>query len=259
MVAASCAQRDSPSLLLFLWFPIPGEEWSDVENEIAMLEHCNHENIIAYYGSFSKNKTMWICMEFAAAGSVSDIYNGMYVFGVVARVRGLSAFPFPPLSRPAYSVRVSTLGLGTGLTEPAIANIMYFSLRVCVSGNHSTAATKPPLTPPPPHSPPPSPSPKLPQGLDYLHTEHMMHRDIKGGNILLTDRGDVKLADLGVSVQLTNTIAKRKSFIGTPYWSVPSSAPPLLTPQHTYLPLSPTHPSCHFHIPGLPRRLLPSR
>ena len=58
------------------------------------------------------------------------------------------------------------------------------------------------------------------QGLDYLHNNHMVHRDIKGGNILLSETGQVKLADLGVSAQLTSTIAKRKSFIGTPYWLV---------------------------------------
>lgn len=56
------------------------------------------------------------------------------------------------------------------------------------------------------------------QGLAYLHDEHKIHRDIKGGNILLTQDGRVKLADLGVSAQLTSTLAKRKSFIGTPYW-----------------------------------------
>lgn len=59
------------------------------------------------------------------------------------------------------------------------------------------------------------------QGLNYLHRQHKVHRDIKGGNILLTDEGDVKLADLGVSAQMDGTMAKKKSFIGTPYWIAP--------------------------------------
>ncbi|KAM6909074.1 mitogen-activated protein kinase kinase kinase kinase 2 [Xenentodon cancila] len=62
------------------------------------------------------------------------------------------------------------------------------------------------------------------QGLYHLHETGKMHRDIKGANILLTERGDVKLADFGVAVEISASVAKRKSFIGTPYWMAPEVA-----------------------------------
>jgi len=59
-------------------------------------------------------------------------------------------------------------------------------------------------------------------GLEYLHgVANVCHRDIKGGNVLLTDDGHVKLADFGVSAELTNTLNKRKTVVGSPYWMAP--------------------------------------
>jgi serine/threonine protein kinase len=53
-------------------------------------------------------------------------------------------------------------------------------------------------------------------GLEYLHTQRKIHRDVKCGNILLTTDAQAKLADFGVSGQLTETREKRNTVIGTP-------------------------------------------
>ncbi|KAK2817660.1 hypothetical protein Q5P01_025851 [Channa striata] len=133
----------------------PGEDFVVVHQEIQMMKDCKHSNIVAFYGSYLRRETLWICMEFCGGGSLQDIYH---------------------ITGP--------------LTESQIAYVLRETL----------------------------------QGLFYLHSKGKIHRDIKGANILLTDNGYVKLADFGVSAQISMTIAKRKSFIGTPYWMAPEVA-----------------------------------
>ncbi|XP_025425653.1 mitogen-activated protein kinase kinase kinase kinase 3 isoform X2 [Sipha flava] len=132
-----------------------GDDFSIIQQEILMMQDCQHSNIIEYYGSYLRRDKLWICMEYCSGGSLQDIYH---------------------ITGP--------------LTELQIAYMCRETLK----------------------------------GLSYLHTVGKMHRDIKGANILLTECGDVKLADFGVSAQITATINKRKSFIGTPYWMAPEVA-----------------------------------
>eukprot|EP00668_Euglena_longa_P035708 GGOE01045880.1.p1 GENE.GGOE01045880.1~~GGOE01045880.1.p1 ORF type:complete len:326 (-),score=87.22 GGOE01045880.1:1116-2093(-) len=59
------------------------------------------------------------------------------------------------------------------------------------------------------------------QALAYLHQQLKIHRDVKCSNILLTEQGDVKLADFGVSAQLMHAFSSRTSFVGTSCWMAP--------------------------------------
>ncbi|KAK0044895.1 serine/threonine-protein kinase 3 isoform X2 [Biomphalaria pfeifferi] len=125
----------------------------EIIKEISIMQQCDSQYIVKYYGSYFKNTDLWIVMEYCGAGSVSDIM----------RLRNKT------------------------LTEEEISTILFYTLK----------------------------------GLEYLHSRRKIHRDIKAGNILLNTEGHAKLADFGVAGQLTDTMAKRNTVIGTPYWMAP--------------------------------------
>eukprot|EP00118_Oscarella_pearsei_P008309 m.41992 g.41992 ORF g.41992 m.41992 type:complete len:787 (+) comp33317_c0_seq5:304-2664(+) len=133
----------------------PGDDFAIIQQEITVLQDCEHCNIVAYYGSYLRNERLWIAMEFCGGGSLQDIYH-----------------------------------ITGGLNELQIAYVCGETLK----------------------------------GLEYLHSKNIIHRDIKGANILLNSDGLVKLADFGIAAQISATVGKRKSFIGTPYWMAPEVA-----------------------------------
>lgn len=59
------------------------------------------------------------------------------------------------------------------------------------------------------------------KGIEHLHRHNVMHRDIKGPNVMLTKSAEIRLIDFGVSAELSNILMRRNSSVGTPFWMAP--------------------------------------
>lgn len=62
---------------------------------------------------------------------------------------------------------------------------------------------------------------EIAKAVAHLHSNHVIHRDIRGSNILMTKEGEIKLCDFGLSRETKTTGGKRSTFIGSPSWMAP--------------------------------------
>ena len=132
--------------------------YNSIQQETSLMKLLNDSNyVVKYYGSYfsRKTNTLWLILEYCAAGSVIDLM----------------------------------LSMNRTFSEIEVATIIEMVLK----------------------------------GLVDIHKKNLIHRDIKGANILLSEDGIAKIADFGVGVHLTNE-KNRNSKKGSPYWMSPQVA-----------------------------------
>ncbi|CAI5762128.1 myosin-IIIb-like isoform X11 [Podarcis lilfordi] len=190
----------------------------EIEAEYNILQFLpNHPNVVKFYGMFYKadqyvGGQLWLVLEYVENyrwGKCLQEAELFWILNVSSRLlaecaikpeyRDMSAIYFIlPASRSIDGVKLCNGGsvtdlvkgllkCGQQLDEAIISYILYGALL----------------------------------GLQHLHNNRIIHRDVKGNNILLTTEGGVKLVDFGVSAQLTSTRLRRNTSVGTPFWMAP--------------------------------------
>uniref|UniRef100_A0A0R3RR22 non-specific serine/threonine protein kinase n=1 Tax=Elaeophora elaphi TaxID=1147741 RepID=A0A0R3RR22_9BILA len=159
------------------------DEIEDIQQEIMVLSQCDSPYVTKYYGSYLK------------AG-----YNILFdkLISLYRRCGKGSSFESKTLYTHTESklwIIMEYLGGGSALDLTKCGKLEESHIAVILR--------------------------EILKGLEYLHSERKIHRDIKAANVLLSEHGDVKVADFGVAGQLTETVKKRITFVGTPFWMAP--------------------------------------
>ncbi|WVZ64991.1 hypothetical protein U9M48_014427 [Paspalum notatum var. saurae] len=176
------------------------DDIEDIQKEISVLSQCRCPYITDYYGSYLHQTKLWIVMEYMAGGSVADLLQAgppLDEMSIACILRDL-------LHAIEYLHSEGKIHRDIKAREKTIANHpihksnMFSEQLVMPIQSYAD-------------------DPVVMQGL--INDSIVCY--FSAANILLTESGDVKVADFGVSAQLTKTMSRRKTFVGTPFWMAP--------------------------------------
>ncbi|XP_028989173.1 mitogen-activated protein kinase kinase kinase kinase 2 isoform X2 [Betta splendens] len=216
----------------------PGDDITSIQQEITMMKECKHKNIVAYFGSYHRCRALPASRfrRGGILGSVGALKSAESDFCFNPHCCWIRLPLTPVSSQPSLGLMWQSEHLAECCTAVFVFSCLstrdrsasrcrntklWICMEYCGGGSlqdiyHVTGPLKEKQIA--------FVCRETLQGLYHLHETGKMHRDIKGANILLTERGDVKLADFGVAAEISASVAKRKSFIGTPYWMAPEVA-----------------------------------
>jgi len=195
-----------------------GDNWKLSAQEIRSLHFDKqigegsfgkvHRACLPSTGAYYAVKVMEICIETEDAVNPQDTNAYRLMEQEVNVLRACASCP--------QIVQVLGVEVATVLNQPARLNVV---MELCEHGSVSDVLWK--LQGPLTEQEIQIVTREVLKGLQYLHDDKKIHRDVKAGNILLTKEFKPKLADFGISCQLQNTWARRNTQIGSPYWMAP--------------------------------------
>lgn len=171
---------------------IKPEDFQKLNNEIDLMKKLDHPNVVQYLGSVEdqEKRALYIFMEYVTGGTLTDFRKKM-LLGESA-----SSNPTSPEKKKEGDddLKTATSSEASAVVDSGVAvdEVRQWTYQMLL-------------------------------GVKYLHDRHIIHRDIKCDNILMTPDGHLKMADFGCS-KAVNTHAQShnaKTMIGTPYWMAP--------------------------------------
>ncbi|KAJ3368578.1 hypothetical protein GGF31_006260 [Allomyces arbusculus] len=180
-----------------------------IENEINVLRQCSHSNLVQYFGCCRRDHCLWILTDYCGGGSMSDV--------LVLLAEHLDIANAAVAANMASHIMTGGTDLHATMTTRTIVPGRFPGDATLVLDSRASAVCASGLT----ESEVAAVTAGALLGLVFLHGKGIIHRDLKSANILLSLAGDARIADFGVSEQLTTGAAARNTVVGTPFWMAP--------------------------------------